>query len=358
MAILKAGTTVNSSPVLTENSHNNTGNPHDQYTLTTQLVADYYNKVAVDNLLDLKVDLTQLPSLEQDKLDAQAAATAASISEGNAASSATSASTSASQAATSATSADTSAGNAATSEANALTYRNEALSYRNTASTHATNASASASAASTSASNASTSSTSAGNSASAASTSASQSSTSASNAAASASTANTRANAADASATAASNSAATALTQANRAESEADRAEGYADSLTPGTIVRTSGDQTIGGVKTFSSSPVVPTPTTATQVSTKGYVDSASSAITSRTIAAGNGLTGGGDLTTSRTLTLGTPGTITSSTTNSVTSTSHTHAFTMPAATASALGGVKVRFENGVLYIRTDGSNA
>lgn len=42
-------------------------------------------------------------------------------------------------------------------------------------------------------------------------------------------------------------------------------------------------------------------------------------------ISAGNGLTGGGNLTTSRSLALGTPSTITGNTTNSVTSTSHTH---------------------------------
>lgn len=43
-------------------------------------------------------------------------------------------------------------------------------------------------------------------------------------------------------------------------------------------------------------------------------------------ISAGNGLTGGGNLTANRTITLGTPSTITNSTTNSVSSTSHTHA--------------------------------
>lgn len=50
---------------------------------------------------------------------------------------------------------------------------------------------------------------------------------------------------------------------------------------------------------------------------------------TSRTITAGNGLTGGGNLTANRTLTLGTPGTITGSTTNSVSGSSHTHALTL-----------------------------
>jgi len=39
------------------------------------------------------------------------------------------------------------------------------------------------------------------------------------------------------------------------------------------TVVRTTGDQTLAGVKTFSSSPVVPTPTTDMQASTKKYVD-------------------------------------------------------------------------------------
>lgn len=37
--------------------------------------------------------------------------------------------------------------------------------------------------------------------------------------------------------------------------------------------VRKTGDQTIAGVKTFSSSPIVPTPTNDMQVSTKKYVD-------------------------------------------------------------------------------------
>lgn len=46
---------------------------------------------------------------------------------------------------------------------------------------------------------------------------------------------------------------------------------------------------------------------------------------TSRSVVAGNGLTGGGTLAADRTLTLGTPGTLTQSTTNAVTATSHTH---------------------------------
>lgn len=55
------------------------------------------------------------------------------------------------------------------------------------------------------------------------------------------------------------------------------------------------------------------------------------------TITAGNGLTGGGDLSASRTITLGTPGTITGSSTNSVTATGHTHAIS---AATTAISGV------------------
>ena len=62
-------------------------------------------------------------------------------------------------------------------------------------------------------------------------------------------------------------------------------------------------------------------------------------ATTTRVIA-GNGLTGGGDLTANRTLTLGTPGTITASTTNSVAAESHTHA--IEKASTAVAGVVKL----------------
>ena len=51
--------------------------------------------------------------------------------------------------------------------------------------------------------------------------------------------------------------------------------------------------------------------------------------VDTRSISAGNGLTGGGDLSSNRTLTLGTPSTLTGSTTNAVTASSHTHAITV-----------------------------
>ncbi|HAC70117.1 MAG TPA: hypothetical protein DCF41_00180 [Arcobacter skirrowii] len=42
------------------------------------------------------------------------------------------------------------------------------------------------------------------------------------------------------------------------------------------TAVKLTGNQTVAGIKTFSSSPIVPTPTTGTQVANKAYVDSPS----------------------------------------------------------------------------------
>ncbi len=60
---------------------------------------------------------------------------------------------------------------------------------------------------------------------------------------------------------------------------------------------------------------------------------------TSRQIIAGDGLTGGGNFTADRTITLGTPGSITLSSTNSVSSTSHTHAFAPGGTTAQYVRG-------------------
>src|SRR5687768_10900716 len=43
-------------------------------------------------------------------------------------------------------------------------------------------------------------------------------------------------------------------------------------------VVHTTGDESVGGIKTFTSSPIVPTPTTNSQAATKQYVDSTASA--------------------------------------------------------------------------------
>jgi hypothetical protein len=88
------------------------------------------------------------------------------------------------------------------------------------------------------------------------------------------------------------------------------------------------------------------------------------------TISAGNGLTGGGDLTTNRTITMGTPSTLTAATSNAVTTTSHTHAITTTnngaASTIVAMDSSGyVRFGNGsgaaqrrVHIVGTDGAVA
>jgi len=59
---------------------------------------------------------------------------------------------------------------------------------------------------------------------------------------------------------------------------------------------------------------------------------------TNRTLTAGDGLTGGGTLAADRTITLGTPSSITSISTNSVTSTSHTHSISTASIGALTAG--------------------
>lgn len=105
-----------------------------------------------------------------------------------------------------------------------------------------------------------------------------------------------------------------------------------------------TGAQTVGThtATTFSGSGASLTSLNATQLTT-GTVPAArlsgSYTITatdcSRSVVAGNGLTGGGALTANATLTLGTPGTLNNSTTNAVTATSHTHAVDFSGAIAS-----------------------
>src|SRR5688572_30246834 len=43
-------------------------------------------------------------------------------------------------------------------------------------------------------------------------------------------------------------------------------------------VVHNTGDENVAGIKTFSSSPIVPNPTTASQAASKSYVDSTVSA--------------------------------------------------------------------------------
>ncbi|MDH1068949.1 hypothetical protein N5B96_05505 [Acinetobacter johnsonii] len=82
--------------------------------------------------------------------------------------------------------------------------------------------------------------------------------------------------------------------------------------------------RTIGGVGFDGSANInLPGVNTTGNQNTSGNAASATDC--SRSVIAGNGLSGGGALTSDRTVTLGTPGNITATSTNSVTETSHTH---------------------------------
>lgn len=70
-----------------------------------------------------------------------------------------------------------------------------------------------------------------------------------------------------------------------------------------------------------------------------GNVANVLQAAAARVLTAGDGLTGGGDLSADRTLTLGTPSTLTTGTANAVTATSHTHAVTFPVTSVAGKTG-------------------
>ena len=55
--------------------------------------------------------------------------------------------------------------------------------------------------------------------------------------------------------------------------SQGDLQSALNDKADDSVVVKLTGDQTVGGIKTFSSSPIVPAPTTDLQVATKKYVD-------------------------------------------------------------------------------------
>lgn len=158
------------------------------------------------------------------------------------------------QADANATTATTKASEASASATSASNSATTATNQATIATTKASEASASA----TSASNSATTATTKANEASASATSANNSAISASN---SANTATTKANEASSSASSASTSATTATTQAGIATTQAVLAQGYASSIDASNLVHKTGDETIAGVKTFSSSPIVPTPT-------------------------------------------------------------------------------------------------
>ena len=93
---------------------------------------------------------------------------------------------------------------------------------------------------------------------------------------------------------------------------------------------------------TFSGSVKAPTPapnSNDTTVATTEFVNSGlgSKAEKNTTVTAGNGLTGGGNLTENRTISLGTPSTITGTSTNSATAQSHTHAIDKASTTVTGI---------------------
>jgi hypothetical protein len=70
-------------------------------------------------------------------------------------------------------------------------------------------------------------------------------------------------------------------------------------------------------------------------------------------VIAGNGMTGGGDLSANRTLTMGSPGTLDGTTTNAVTSTSHTHALSNQLSRLDAVSGTGFVVRNGTTSFLT-----
>ena len=207
---------------------------------------------------------------------ALAAEVAAELAAAEASSSASGASTSATAAASSASAASTSATNAASSASTASTQATNASNSASAASTSATAAASSATAAASSATSAASSATSASASASTATTKAAEASTSATNAATSATSAANSASTATTQATNASNSASAAATSATNASNSASAASTSASNAatsetnaassataaaasaaeaaaTLSSTVKLTGDQTIAGIKTFSS---------------------------------------------------------------------------------------------------------
>jgi hypothetical protein len=101
-----------------------------------------------------------------------------------------------------------------------------------------------------------------------------------------------------------------------------------------GTVLTANGT---GGIS-FQTAPVVSV-AGRTGAVTLAVADVANATPDSRTLTAGDGLTGGGTLAANRTFTLGTPGTLTTASTNAVTSTSHTHAVTFPVTSVASKTG-------------------
>lgn len=163
----------------------------------------------------------------------------------------------------------------------------------------------------------------------------------------SATTANTRATAASSSASAAAGSASAAATSKTGADTAKTGAE------TAKTAAETARDKAQAWADNAEDVAVESGKFSARHWAAKAALAVAGYVSSLRKINAGNGLTGGGDLSADRTLTLGTPGTLTGATANAVTTTSHTHnvdlrvAMTDAALSPSPLGVITVGDTNG-----------
>lgn len=110
------------------------------------------------------------------------------------------------------------------------------------------------------------------------------------------------------------------------------------DGLTGGGTIAASRTFTLGTPSSLTS-----TSTNAVTTTSHTHAIDATIARAAITLTAGDGLTGGGDLSANRTFTLGTPSALSATTTNAVTTTSHTHSI----ATAAAVT-LTVASSNGV----------
>ena len=234
--------------------------PHRGVDVQTQFVIkqedfqDHLQGTTITELNTLKDQLnSRIGEINSTVTTMNGYADTATTKAGEASTSATSASTSASTATTKASQASTSASTATTKASEASASATSASTSASTATTKANEASTSASTATTQAGIATTKANEASTSASTATTQAGIATTKANEASTSASTATTQAGIATTKANEASTSASTATTSRNQAETFAQQAQASATSVDANNIVHRTNNETIAGVKTFSS---------------------------------------------------------------------------------------------------------
>lgn len=128
--------------------------------------------------------------------------------------------------------------------------------------------------------------------------------------------------------------------------------------LTAGNGLTGGGD--LSADRTFTlGTPSALSATSTDAVTTTSHTHSIDSTIarSAITITAGDGLTGGGNLTANRTVTLGTPSSLTATTTNAVTTTSHTHAITTGVAVGLSVSSTSAE-GSGASIARADHTHA